>query len=685
MRSRRSRVFCAGLTALIVGLVPQLATAEVGPGPGSGSRAVSAERRLLPASPAPAGSSTAAKSHRVGRAPNAPKSTLPEGMTAGSPDGAARRLVAQGATDEELAGKVSDPELQALEDAERVLFPKAIEGVRPGWSWDFPGGPKAVPQAGNQAAEPRALEEEWLRSLSMPNIPVRMDERVIKYLRFYRDTKRGRAIGSIWARKIGRYTAALKAEFARHGLPSDLVWLSLIESGHNPNIRSPAGAAGLWQFMPDSGRMYGLTVDRWVDERLNPQRATVAAARYLSDLHRRFGNWDLAMAAYNMGHNGLTRSVRKFNTNDFWRLGRFEAGIPWETTLYVPKILAIAVVMNNKKAFGLHKIKPDAAVSFDVVYANPGVPLADVARASGVAPEAIAALNPQYLAGRTPPSSGSRGKKRWRVHVPRGSGQQATRALAKRSKRKKFNVLTARFGDTIASIAGRARTSAKALRRLNRLGSSERMAKGTILMVPKSGSVAPAPSAPIVVPAQRFQYPGRDRVFYQVLSGDSLPQIAGAFGVSEAEVLTYNSLDKTAGLQAKMVLQIFVPKGRDLSGVRYSTPADSRVLIAGTKTFFDHFEGLRGRERLTVSARAKDTLTKIGRRYGMSSGMMERINRHSRRRQLSEGEPVVVYTKKGRVKSARRVPVPARPLPPVRVPDASALPRPSVATASPAQ
>src|SRR5690606_34255177 len=104
------------------------------------------------------------------------------------------------------------------------------------------------------------------------------------------------------------------------GLPKDLVWLSLIESGHNPLASSPAGAAGLWQFIPSSGRMYGLTVDRWVDERLDPRRSTRAAARFLSDLYQRFGSWELAMAAYNMGHAGLLRSVRKYNTNDFWRL-----------------------------------------------------------------------------------------------------------------------------------------------------------------------------------------------------------------------------------------------------------------------------------------------------------------------------------------------------------------------------
>ena len=99
----------------------------------------------------------------------------------------------------------------------------------------------------------------------------------------------------------------MKAEFRRAGLPTDLVWLSLIESGHNPTIRSPAGAVGLWQFMAQSGQMYGLTVDRWVDERRDPARSTQAAARFLDDLYRRFGSWELAMGAYNMGYAGMAR------------------------------------------------------------------------------------------------------------------------------------------------------------------------------------------------------------------------------------------------------------------------------------------------------------------------------------------------------------------------------------------
>ena len=119
--------------------------------------------------------------------------------------------------------------------------------------------------------------------------------------------------------------------------------------------------------MPETARTYGLTVDRWVDERLDPERSTEAATRFLADLYRRFGSWDLAMAAYNMGHGGLVRSIKKFNTNDFWQLGRHEAGIPWETSLYVPKILATAIAMNNKKSFGLDDVAPDPPEAFDVV------------------------------------------------------------------------------------------------------------------------------------------------------------------------------------------------------------------------------------------------------------------------------------------------------------------------------
>jgi membrane-bound lytic murein transglycosylase D len=354
-------------------------------------------------------------SHQKGKPPHKPAPSLPANAARAQPDRAARQKIADGPTDEDLRAGKDDPELRSLKAAERVLFPRPLTGVEPGWSWDLPeavgkAGPEVITQAApslrpsgaRREAVEGAPDAAWLKGLSLPSLPIVLDEFVLKYLRFYRDSPSGKAIARVWTKKSGRYAAAMRAELARAGVPTELVWLSMIESGHNPSIVSPAGAAGLWQFMPDAGRTYGLTVDRWVDERLDPERSTQAASRYLSDLYRRFGSWELAIAAYNMGYGGLARSIRKFNSNDFWELVRYEAGVPWETTLYVPKIFALSIVMNNKKAFGLDGVETDAPDSFDVVQVGPSVPLSDVARAAGVSEAEIVALNPAFLSGRTP-------------------------------------------------------------------------------------------------------------------------------------------------------------------------------------------------------------------------------------------------------------------------------------------
>ena len=122
----------------------------------------------------------------------------------------------------------------------------------------------------------------------------------------------------------------------------------MIESGFDVGGRSRVGAMGIWQFMPRSAQVYGLEVSRWLDERRDPVRSTAAAAKYLKDLHVRFGAWDLAFAAYNAGYGLVLTSIKRYNTNDFWALRHHESGLPWETTLYVPKILAAAVVGHGR-------------------------------------------------------------------------------------------------------------------------------------------------------------------------------------------------------------------------------------------------------------------------------------------------------------------------------------------------
>ncbi|HET7542224.1 MAG TPA: transglycosylase SLT domain-containing protein [Polyangiaceae bacterium] len=608
-------------------------------------------------------------SHQKGKPPHKPAPTLPANAQRAQPDRSARQKIADGPTDEDLRAGKDDPELRSLKAAERVLFPRPLTGVEPGWSWDLPeavskagpevitqGAPSLRPSGARREAVEGAPDAVWLKSLSMPSLPIVLDEFVIKYLRFYRDSPSGKSIARVWTKKSGRYAAAMRAELARAGVPTELVWLSMIESGHNPSIVSPAGAAGLWQFMPDAGRTYGLTVDRWVDERLDPERSTQAASRYLSDLYRRFGSWELAIAAYNMGYGGLARSIRKFNSNDFWELVRYEAGVPWETTLYVPKIFALSIVMNNKRAFGLDGVEMDAPDSFDVVQVGPSVPLAEVARAAGVAEAEIIALNPAFLSGRTPPAAPGSSKPSWRVHVPVGKGVQCTAALARiASDEEPFQTYLTKFGETVESIANAHGVSEARLRAINHVEPKEQLAAGTVLLVPRSARAATA--APneevVVVPPREFAYAERSRLFYRVISGDTLSRVANVFAVSVADIGLWNALDENARLQSGMALQLFVDKRKAFSA-RTINPSETRVLVAGSPEFYDYFEGQNGRKRVVVSARENDTLATLGKRYGMTVGSMERINRRSRTDKLRAGESIVVYVERGRAVTPRK-------------------------------
>jgi membrane-bound lytic murein transglycosylase D len=614
---------------------------------------------------------TAHAAHQKGKPPHKPSATLPADAPRAQPDQAARQKIAAGLTDEDLRAGKDDPELRSLKAAERVLFPRPLTGVEPGWSWDLPeaiandgpevvtqGGPSLHPYAVHRDAAAGAPDAAWLKGLTLPNLPVVLDEFVLKYLRFYRDSPSGKSIVRVWAKKSGRYSAAMRAELARAGVPTDLVWLSMIESGHNPTITSPAGAAGLWQFMPDAGRTYGLTVDRWVDERLDPERSTEAAGRYLSDLYRRFGSWELAIASYNMGYGGLARSIRKFNSNDFWELVRYEAGVPWETTLYVPKIFALAIVMNNKKAFGLDTVEADTPDPFDVVLVGPSVPLEDVARAAAVPESSVTALNPAYLAGRTPPWVATAGspKPSWRVRVPAGKGSQCTSALARLSTDDdSLAAYVSKFGDTVESIANTHGVSEARLRALNHVEPKEVLVAGTVLLVPSTPRLAAA--APndeaVVVPPREFAYAERTRVFYRVLQGDTLGKVASVFSVNVADIGLWNALDENARLQSGMALQLFVDKSKAFAA-RTITPAQTHVLVAGSPEFYDYFEAQNGRKRVVVSAHENDTLAALGKRYGMTVGSMERVNRRSRTDKLHAGDSIVVYVDRGRAVTPRR-------------------------------
>jgi membrane-bound lytic murein transglycosylase D len=631
--------------------------------------------------------------------PKAPSGAKPAARSAAKParvgDAGARRAIAGGPTADETAMGAESSELRALREAEHELFPPASPAPGNAWPAEMPlllpddheprvhasGVPPAAPTPA--PAGDVATDLSWLANLQMPDLPVRWDERVVRYLQYFRDDPRGHTTFANLFRHSGRWREMMRRTLRRKSLPEDLVWVSMIESGFDASARSPAGAAGLWQFMPETAKVYGLTLDRWLDQRLSPNQATEAAADFLSDLHRRFGSWELALAGFNMGYAGLVSVVRRYNSNDYWSLARTEGTFPWETTLYVPKVVAAAVVAHNLVAFGLADVVVDSPVETDEVHVAPGTPFSLVAQAAGCTQRDLEMLNPELRAARTPPAG--EGDAVYSVRVPQGRGAAAALALGKmRKDQPALDRYVVRFGETLEQIAAAHKTTTQKLVDLNAIAPGEAVRGGTVLLVPRLDQPAGADVAPpvstgprptVVVPSDVFVYPDRKRVFYRVLVGDTLREIASALHVSMDDLRRWNGLDPGARLQEGMTLQAFVPQDADLAHVVTVPESEVQVVAVGSDEFFAALEHDKGFKRITMTAKAGDTIESIGKRFDVPARTMERINRRGRGDVLKAGETVVVYVPNNVAvpnasgPSATTEPVPNGPLPAPPVPD----------------
>jgi membrane-bound lytic murein transglycosylase D len=539
-----------------------------------------------------------------------------------------------------------------------------------GGTGDIPAELRSPETTQKTASPPPAPDSEWLRSLKLPELPVRWDPQVLRYLDYFKNDPKGRQVMSNWIRRAGRFRELFEASFVRHGIPKDLFYVAMIESGFDTGARSRVGAGGVWQFMPGAARAYGLEVSYWVDARRDPERAVDAAARHLKDLFVRFGSWDLAFAAYNAGYGAVLKSITRYNSNDFWELVRHEAGLPWESSIYVPKILAAAIVGHNLDAFGFTEVTADAAFTFDRVEAPPATPLAVVARAAGARLDVIQTLNPHLVRDRTPPDRGVTA-----VRVPSGTAAAYTDALpAARGNAERLDTVVLRFGETIDELARARGVAPRELRKLNGVRDSSEARAGVALLVPrregkdqgkdqgkeKDGKAAASAEdgaereaadegdvTIVAVPDRVFTYEGRERVFYRTRDGDSLDEIADAFGVRADDLCEWNNVDGSAKVQPNMVFQVYVRKEFDPAGILLLDSARVRVVTLGSEEFLELEAARRGKKRLFYMCKTGDTLAKVGRRYGLTPGDLARINRFSYNTDLRDGQRIVVYSPTG--------------------------------------
>lgn len=613
--------------ALITALATLLAIAAPGSASASGGKRQVAQQKAPAKKPAARGKKPAKKPANV----VSKKAPRKAGSEAAPADKALRESVAGQPVAEESASEVGVPELREVDD---VLFPELASPQTAGGPAGESGvrvvasGLPLLAETDAPADGPSDLK--WMASLVKPDIPFRWDARLVKYLDYFKNNPKGRSFAAALVKRSGRFEAKIRATAKAKGLPEDLVWVALVESGMNPRTVSPAGAAGLWQFMPKAATAYGLRMDRWVDERLDPERSTAAALKFLKDLHARFGSWELALAAYNMGHGALLTAVRKYNTNDFWELSQLEAGVPYETALYVPKIVALAFVARNKQAFGCDTVELDPAEPFE------GGVAATQADALVLASAGAPAAKPAPVTAKAAP-----------VQAPPQLAGVDAAELVRHS---------IRWGESLEHLALATGTTESKLRALNNITDTVPPRPGTEIFLPRAPkAVAPVEQPVAVVPGRSLSYPGKRRVFYEVVWGDRIDAVASVLGVTVEELCRWNNVDRDARLHGKMVLQAFVDEKREMTNVRLLSPESTKVLVVGTPEFFDHFEAKNGRTRVVHTAKEGETLAALAKKYGCTAALLERINHRPRKATLAPGERVVVYT--------NRVETPAKPAP----------------------
>ncbi|MFO7983996.1 MAG: LysM peptidoglycan-binding domain-containing protein [Desulfuromonadales bacterium] len=375
--------------------------------------------------------------------------------------------------------------------------------------------------------ETTAAEEEVVF-----DFPVVENDKVNYFIDYY--TGRARKVFERWLERSARYLPMMREIFAEEGVPRDLAYLAMVESGFNMQAYSWAHAVGPWQFISSTGHMYDLRQDWWLDERRDFERATRAAARYLKDLNRQFdGDWYLSVPSYNAGPGKLRRAIRKYNTRDFWALTR-GSYLQDETKNYLPKLLAVLIVAKQPEKYGFTNLKPHEPLKYEEVTLPTATDLEVVANLCETEYEEIKTLNPELKRWCTPPEV-----RNYKVRIPAGKKQVFEEKYAQLPERDRANYKhhRVRQGDTLGQLARRYRIRVDDIVALNNIQNPRALSIGTDLVLPLKKGFNQRPLNEL-----RDDYDRTRRQSYTVRKGDSLWSISRRFGVTQKQLRVWNRL-----------------------------------------------------------------------------------------------------------------------------------------------
>jgi membrane-bound lytic murein transglycosylase D len=503
----------------------------------------------------------------------------------------------------------------------------------------YPGGPSAdsdQPQEAQQKSEPAPIDitndatngvtpaaDAGVAAKAQAEIkhthsdlPLMMTDQVAGYITYF--SGRGRGVFERAFARSGRYHDMIATTLKEEGVPQDLIYLAQAESGFHPLAVSRAGARGIWQFMAARGRGYGLYHNQWVDDRQDPEKSTRAAARHLKDLYNQFGDWYLAMAAYNSGPGTVQAAVKRTGYADFWELYRRNV-LPKETRNYVPIILALTLIAKDPARYGMD-VDPDAPPPVESVQLSHPVDLRLVAETLDVDLDELRALNPQLLRLVTPADP------KFVLSVPAGTADDFNAQMASipPDKWTLWRRHRVEEGETLSGIARKYNVKAADLLEVNGLDSPASLDPGTKLIVPISAQAQPA--------AGRL-------VRYRVHGNDTLATVADEFDVSTTELKKWNNL-RTDRVPVGTHLRIY-PGGLtpppEVAQKPASNPATMAEWRAAPKP-----AGSTAREAVTHRVQNGETLYSIARAYQTTVDALRKGNEFLFSRPLQAGDTLTI-------------------------------------------
>ena len=453
--------------------------------------------------------------------------------------------------------------------------------------------------------------------------PMIINKEIIHYIHFYQTS--GRKFFKYALSRSERYIPMIKKIFKKIGLPNDLAYLAMVESGFSPTAYSYAGASGMWQFIPSTGRIFGLTMNWWVDERRNPVESTYAAGEYLKDLFDKFGSWYLAAAAYNSGELTIERALSLDPGGNFWTISQNKPYLlPGQTRRYVPKIIAAAIIAKDPANFGFHNINYKKPIKFKQVNVPYSASLYDLAKCIGISVYKLQEMNPELLRNATPPDDPG-----FMLNIPakdynkfiknfKNIKKYITKApkieYAAYSRPKNNTFYTVEPGDTLMGIASKYGVPLQTIERYNGLNNYSLLNIGEKITIPGTNP--------------DYEKNNTVNTFYTVEPGDTLMGIASKYGVPLQTIERYNGLNNYSLLNV---------------GEKITIPGAPRNLAA--KTFKKYnYSGLN-----YIIVKPGMTLWSISQKFNVSLNVIKNIN-HINGNNIKAGEKIFLKNNRRNVR-----------------------------------